>query len=103
MNPKRLMRSELVSEIEALERSVEQLIMREEEHSRAQRLLMDQVQRLEQENAQLREELDRLRRAEQIGSAAVSFGPGSHNAREARKLISHLVREIDSIVALLRT
>ncbi len=96
------MNSELVEEIEVLQRSVKALLERQEQHAQAQGLLVKRVRELEAECKQKDEEILSLRTQLSLDSAAASLGPDSQDSKEAKLLISQYVREIDSIIALLR-
>ena len=93
-------RTKILSE---LEDNVERLVLQAEE-------LAGRVVILERENTMLQGELSKARvllsaseEGRRIQSAAAALGATHADSREAKKLISQVLREIESCISLLQT
>lgn len=98
-----VLREEKSKALKQLEGNVARLVSHAAELSERLAVLTQENETLQAELAEAREQLATSEEGRRIQSAAVALGATSSDSREARKLISQVLREIEACIALLQT
>lgn len=99
----KVLREEKSKALKQLEGNVARLVSHVAELSERLAVLTQENETLQAELAEAREQLATSEEGRRIQSAAVALGATSSDSREARKLISQVLREIEACIALLQT
>jgi len=99
----KVLSEEKLKALAQLESNVERLLLRGDGLAKRIAVLEQENETLQQELAKAREALAASEEERRIQSAAVALGATNTDSREARKLISQVLREIEACIALLQT